>query len=315
MAVAVVYPHINLRSPVSSAAHNTNGQTTLIACMAGNKMEPFDPLPMDCDETVDVDFPTADQDPIDSSIGYCQLRSGRRIVKAKHEKSRCGVRKKKRKRDHSKQTTVDTPQGKRQRQIQLAITNATYLFNGSEVKDNKSCVGQNQPEHNQRLTGEVVLQALADQTPGLTFPSHLASPFSSEEIKDLAKALEDYRVTIARKGTAIRSPDVAKLLKTFTHDVLCLLSRIKKRRRRSPRGNLLWDAMSQSFKIKGSRPWLREAVLKKLDEIYGVGKAKHLRTLQAFSHAIVAQGKCPELDSVWLPTIPFNMLGSYDSLL
>lgn len=294
--------------------------------MTSDTMRLVDSMAMDCDESFDLDIPTANQAVVGSSPGYCQLRSGRRIfkpsgngsfqnskVKGKPKRPSRGVRKKKKR--GQRQATTAT-EGKRQQQIQDAITNGSNLFNEAQNNGNIFSTAQYQPEQLQRLTNELVLQALFGQTPGLTFPSQpSSSPFSTEEMIDLIKALEDYQITLARMGNAIQSPDVGKLVKTFTHDILSLLSQIKQCGRSSD-GNELWDAMSYSLKAKGLRGWLRGTVMRKLDEICGVGIARHLRRARAFNKAIVAPGKYQELDLVRLPIILFiDLLVLYPAIL
>ncbi|ROV96572.1 hypothetical protein VMCG_07788 [Cytospora schulzeri] len=277
--------------------------------MTDNRMELTHSMAMDCDETIDLDIATADHTPalVGSSPEYYQLRSGRKIFKSagnsasqkpgvqgKLKKQGRGVRKKK-KREHRKATTAT--EGKRQQLMQDAIANGSCLFNEAEHKGNPVSTVEHQPEQLQQLTEELVLQALFDQTPGLTFPSHPNSnPLSSEEMNDLVKALQDYQTTLARKGNAIQSPDVGKLVKTFTHDVLSLLSEVKQCPNRFPSGEEVWDSMSHSLKVKGSRGWLRGTVMQKLDEICGVGEAKNLRKAHAFNRAIVVPGRNHQLN-------------------
>lgn len=281
--------------------------------LVNEPMDLVDSMAMDCDETVDLDMPTVDQAMVGSSPAYCQLRSGRRIyrksgkeasqkprVDSKPKRSSRGVRKRKKRVQRQATTAAD---GKRQQRMQDTIANSSALFNEAQHDGGAISTALNLPEQAPQLTEELVLQALFSQTPGLTFPSHAESSFfSTEEVSDLVKALEDYRVTLTRMGNAIESPDVGKLLKAFAHDVLSLLSQTKQSCGRSTCSDELWDRMSHSFKSKGSKGWLRGTVMTKLVDICGVDEARKLRRHRAFNHAMFSPGRYQPLDLVGLPS-------------
>ncbi|ROW06344.1 hypothetical protein VPNG_07482 [Cytospora leucostoma] len=275
--------------------------------MADDTMD-FDEAPeLDGDEFV---IATADQSLIDNSPGHYPLRNGRAIVKPaarnEYQKPRLhkklslaenGVQKKKRSRRHA--TTVS--ERKRLRQIRDAMTDGSYLIKADLHSDDHSAMVQDD-EHLQRITEEIVLQAVTEHTPGLTFPvSHNSqgpyNPFNNfDELKDLTQALEHYQIALARQGKAILTADAGILVKKFVQDVLRMYKRI-----RDELGNTLdcnvistWITLAQSHQDKWCLKWMRGIVGKRLKEKHGKGAKQEFR--EAFNEAMETAGRHPELD-------------------
>ncbi|KAK7732509.1 hypothetical protein SLS53_008394 [Cytospora paraplurivora] len=273
---------------------------------------------MDIDETPELDgdefvIATADQTLIDNSPGHYPLRNGRTIVKpaARHEfqKPRLqnkislpegGVQKKKRSRRHA--TTVS--ERKRQRQIRDAMTDGSYLIKADSHSDDPAAMAQDDV-HLQRLTEEIVLQAVTEHTPGLTFPvSHnsqgLYNPFNPfnnwDELKDLTRALEDYQIALARQGKAILTAEAGILVKTLVQDVLRMYKRIKDGLGNAVDRNAVstWITLAQLHQDKWHLKWMRGIVGKRLKEKHGKRARNEFR--KAFNEAMETPGRHPELD-------------------
>lgn len=275
---------------------------------------------MDIDETPELDgdefvIAIADQTLIDSSPGHYPLRNGRAIVKpaARHEFQKprlqkkanlpeSGVQKKRRSRRH----TTAVSERKRQRKIRDAMSDGSYLIKADSHSDDPSAMVQDD-EHLQRLTEEIVLQAVTEHTPGLTFPvshnsqgpSNPFNPFSNwDELQNLTQALEDYQTALARQGKAVLTAEAGILVKMLVQDVLRVYKQI-----RYGLGNTLdrnvettWNTLAQSHQDKWSLKWMRGIVWKRLKEKYGKGYRKDFR--EACTEALETAGRHPELDEV-----------------
>lgn len=202
--------------------------------MAEDMLQLNDAMDMDIDNVV---MTTVDETAADTSFDHYQLRSGR-VIYRKHlkplsikpmigAKTTRAHRRARKKAQNRKKRTAALDRNQLQ-QGQDAIANSNYLNYPSQISTSPSSTLNRQSDHFQRLTKDLVLQALFDQTPGLTIPAFYdSSLLGSAQMNDLLPALESYQTLLALQSNINRPATVAKLVKTFVQAILGTKSRLE----------------------------------------------------------------------------------------
>lgn len=196
-------------------------------------------------------------------------------------------------------------QRNRKLRIQQAIANGSFQLRslGYEVAN------QVEPEQLERLTKDLVTQALYAPVPGMAFDPTMHS-FSEDDMSDLVQALEAYQMHLARKGKIVLSDKAGPLLRSFARDVLAIVLLQPEK----ISADDFWTSVALDYEQSKKLKWLTVRVTKLLESTEEDAAPKRGKISPFAAHvnmvvdALKAPGKHPILDKVRCTVHPSGTL-------